>query len=386
MHIFSVYKQGESDIEYDLYFSIISQYQNRKISHDECINLLVEFYEKNSTYIRPLVAALVLNLKNLRNNQIIESNLAKYLMVVHDYLDKLSGFPKPIEPIILLEYAGCLARYGSVFNIKNNHKQLRAPNYFRIPFIYRPEPSGFFSVLENIINAEIYANLNGSDFYIDLSGDWWRYSTPFQIIFPRFKYKKTFTPIFYKRLSMGRARRWFFSQPKEAWHQYNHMKMLIYKEIYDSIEFFLKNQNINWNLSLETNAIGIYVRRGDKLDLEDIHLDDDLVIQNINRIMSGHDCVYLSSDDTAWLKNKFAKNKSKIIFDDDNNSGYFFGNEHADDHIHILKKYMRMVNIEKFSGDSGSNLINAIVFTRILTKKEPIFLNDYFSTDVIPLI
>jgi len=38
---------------------------------------------------------------------------------------------------------------------------------------YQPRSSGFFSVIENIIAAQTIAELDGNEFFIDLTGEWW---------------------------------------------------------------------------------------------------------------------------------------------------------------------------------------------------------------------
>lgn len=389
MHIFSIYKQNESDFQFEQLKKIIISFNNKTISIESAINSFVElaFRQSNEPYSRSLACAMALNLKTGRYSHEIEERSNEFCRILESEC-KLNhdSRAKKLYPSVYREYQGIAEQYGYFMILPNENKKIPLQGQSKT-VIYRPGKSGFFSVVENIINVQIYASITGKKVLIDLDGDWWVYKVKFEDIFDCFAYKKSFfQKIFFKKIKQDEARDWFFNLSPDFWHDYEEKKSEIYKSIYISLKKFLPitSSSLLENHNLKPD-ISIYIRRGDKIGLEDICLPDKDIINNIYNISGEFTNVYLLSDDTSWLKSNFS-NLPQVSFDDDCSSGYFFGNESDTDHLDIIRKYLRMINSSQFSADTGSNLINAIVYTRLALGYLGVKTNHFFSTRQIPLI
>jgi hypothetical protein len=389
MHIFSIYKQNESSDQFEALKKIIFSINEKKILIEEAINdfLKLAFMRIESPYSRSLACAMALNLKVGNVNQLIEEKYVEFCKILErDCLLCYEDGGKKLYPSVFREFQGISEQYGYYFNLPDIDKLL-PENQDLKPILYRPGKSGFFSVIENIINAQIYASIKGRKIIIDLDGDWWVYKQEFQDIFDCFEYKKPgIHNFFYGNLKQGVARDWFFGLSPIFWDDYDLKKSEIYKKIHRSLYEFICSADPSCAADVNLRSdLAVYVRRGDKIGLEDVCIPDKQVIKSINNLLNLKHDVYLSSDDSLWLKKNFS-HISNVSFDEKESEGYYFGKESDIDHLEIIKKYLRMVNANMFTADVGSNLINAIAYTRIAMGLPGIEGNKFFPAKQIPLI
>lgn len=380
MQIFSRYSQGESNEKLERLIAIIEGMNAGSISLEHGIEQFLKLYE--SAYPRALVCALALNLKNQKSNPHIKANIDAYIDELQDYLSQR----KVVESALIhSEYVGVINRYRQP--LVSNADLTIKPQFLNKEIIYQPVASGFFSVIENIVNAKIFSDVNCSRFHIKLSGDWWKYHCSFEEMVDFFDYQiPAYRVMGIKNYSQVVMREWFFSLSVDQYPEYNRRKIIIYRKIYNSLKNYLGRNNIQWDLHLKGRSAGVYLRKGDKIMLEDVNIPDENLAAYLSIKLQGYDSVYISSDDVLWARERFSKIHPSIVFDDSITDGYFFGNESATDHIEIIKKYLRLSSVDVLIGDAGSNLVNAIAYTRIFNGLPSIDQDDFFPTAEIPLI
>lgn len=335
--------------------------------------------DSNYFYHRSVACALMVNLyhqKELLSLELAEWASQKLRSVVNENLDCF----------VIKEYQGILHRYGC-------HVEALDQRSFEMPetrgfYIFRPVSSGFFSIVENIVNAKIQAAVRGHKLMIDLGGGWWPYKDKFQHIFKgAFEYYSgSFSNIFAKRMNFYKSRQWFLNLPKEYWAHYEILKAETYKSIYADIMSYAADSNLISNdMDYQYSELGVYIRRGDKIDLESLDITKEVLKQHFSYLSNKFTSCYLSSDDVAWVKQNFTESFQQLSWDDVNTAGYFYGRESSIDHQEIIKKYIKLASCGQMCADVGSNLINAIAYTRMGLNKEPIYLTDLFPTPAIPL-
>jgi hypothetical protein len=380
MQIFSRYPQGESRDHLEKLILVVEGLNAGSISLEGGIDQFLNLYELG--YTRALVCALALNLKNEKSHLRIQTNIDAYIEVLKNYLCQR----KVVESaLIYSEYVGIINRYKEQ-SIGDADLAIK-PQFLNKQIIYQPVASGFFSVIENIVNAKIFCDVHRSRFHVKLSGGWWKYHDPFNDMVDCFDYQiPAFHPIETKSYSQAEMRKWFFSLSVDQYPEYNRRKIIIYRKIYNSLKNYLEKNHIQWNMHLKDTSAGVYLRKGDKILLEDVNIPDENLIRYLSTKLQRYDSVYISSDDVLWAKEQFSKIHPAIMFDDSTTDGYFFGKESATDHIDIVKKYLRLSSTNVLIGDVGSNLVNAIAYNRIFDGLPSIDTDDFFPTAEIPLI
>jgi len=380
MQIFSRYPQGESREKLESLIATVEGLNVGSFTIEQGIDQFLDLYQQN--YPRALICALALNLKNGRLSRRIELGINSYVSQLKDYLRNR----KSVESALIhSEYLGVIERYQPQSLVCTDINI--APVFKNKKIIYQPVASGFFSVIENIVNAKIFADVNYSQLYIRLSGNWWKYHAPFDEMIDCFEYRMPDYPwLTTSHFSQAQMRQWFFSLSVDQYPEYNRRKIIIYRKIYRSLKNYLEKNHIQWNLHLKGKSAGVYLRKGDKIELEDVNIPDQNLVGYLGSKLRQYDSVYLSTDDVLWAKENFSHIHPSIVFDDSSTSGYFFGKESITDHTDIVKKYLRLTSTDVLIGDVGSNLVNAISYSRIFDRLPSIEQDDFFPTAEIPLI
>jgi hypothetical protein len=380
MQIFSRYPQGESSYKLEKLIALVESLNAGSISLEHGVEQFLKLYQLG--YPRALVCALALNLKIQKSNLRIQANIHSYIDSLQDYLSQR----KVVESALIhSEYIGVINRYRQPL-ISNADLTIN-PQFLNKKIIYQPVASGFFSVIENIVNAKIFSDVNRSRLHVKLSGDWWKYHCSFEEMVDCFDYQiPAYRAIGVKNYSQADMREWFFSLSVDQYPEYNRRKIIIYRKIYNSLKNYLEKNHIQWNMHLKGESAGVYLRKGDKILLEDVNIPDENLIRYLSKKLQHYDSVYISSDDVLWAKEQFSKIHPSTMFDDSTTGGYFFGQESTTDHIEIIKKYLRLSSTDVLIGDVGSNLVNAIAYSRIFDRLPSIDQDDFFPTAEIPLI
>jgi hypothetical protein len=243
--------------------------------------------------------------------------------------------------------------------------------------LYRPAKSGFFSVLENIVNAHVLAKAIGKELLLDESGDWWIYKIPFQNLFGGLFRSAGITSILQSAnlkavtLDFPIMRYFVASLAYEAPIYFKAQKRAFYEPLRTSL-------SLNSSLSDDSHKDRplFYFRAGDKLLLESIRLPTDLVIQDMKLGLRNYGQISVLSDDwsTAQSLSDILGGGARIInLTEPQFRGYFsksvnpqlpIDTNSIDDIRAIINNFTYMVQSAFVVGCPSSNLVNAAQWCR----------------------
>lgn len=378
MHIFSKYRQHESYNEFILIQNAIRNISDDSNKNNFLISSLIEqILSSKIIYSRAIACVLAYNLK-------FNAQISSY--IINNLIQRLYNFllaNNNIYPIFIMECFGLFDQYNFNYSqLKYKNTKLFIENNSKSGiFFYKPKRSGFFSIIENIISAEIYAYMNNKKLVILYDKSWWPYNDDFRNIFSNsFEISSNASLInYFNSLSFRTHRRWSLTLKNQYWDHYECLKSSKYLSIYNDLKRYLIKNSIS--IHNNENKMGFYIRRGDKIVLEDIYVPISCICSHLSILLNKYGSLHIVSDDMVWCIDNLQKFDLRISFDTSTSKGYFFGSENQNDHIDIIRKYINLVDIDLFTGDIGSNLVNAIAYTRKGMNKEPIFCNQLFSTN-----
>lgn len=221
---------------------------------------------------------------------------------------------------------------------------------------YRPRNSGFFSVIENIIAAQIVADLKGKRLLIDLSGNWWGYDEKFEDIFSdsfEFTTDGTLPQISFD----GMRHSWIHADDKLA-AKLAYLKQHYYTAIYDDIAHYISPvENID-------SAGVMFVRGGDKLQTETIMPPVGLIHRELKWMARRCDQRYILSDDKRIGEivssyDAFTINRSMQV-----EGGYHHIPGRMVSCMNILNNYLTMVEAKENFSCPSANIVNAAQWSR----------------------
>ncbi len=237
---------------------------------------------------------------------------------------------------------------------------------FNGPLVYRPHPSGFFSVIENISLAAHIAALRGQQLLIDLDGGWWRYPIPFQAIFRTgFSYCQQYPAqrLSEQHIDIRTLRAFFFSNQGSLVAGYTRAKAEFYRQVAQQVRAFCAGATRD-----TAGGACVFVRRGDKLMTEAIEIPAVSHLRQLSELAARHGSVALLSDDARWSATMAERAGQPGIRDatPKGGTGYVFlqGASEAGT-IAIMQNYLALVDADAAYGDASCNLVNAASLSRV---------------------
>lgn len=169
-------------------------------------------------------------------------------------------------------------------------------------WVYRPRLSGFFSIIENIVCANLLAQAHDKKLLVDLDGNWWTYPLKYEELFGNFfptfqgftKYHCNFEMV---NLGFEHMRGMYalLCQADPAYVKRH--KILFYKSLR---EYLVKLSTIPSEiLSRVRHESVLYIRAGDKLLLETVQIPDEYYLKDIEELRRSFPGVTILSDDFA---------------------------------------------------------------------------------------
>jgi hypothetical protein len=220
---------------------------------------------------------------------------------------------------------------------------------------YRPRSSGFFSVIENIIAADITAAIEGYQMVLDLSGNWWAYDEPFEDIFgDLFQY------------SNGALINTDFDAMRKIWMTptdttaalLSTMKAKWYNHIYQSIAAYAPEVKGIDNCGV------IFVRGGDKLQTETIMSPTGLIRRDVKMMERICQQRYVLSDDKDVGERIAGLDGYLIDRSHQVEGGYHHHPGRKTSCMNILGNYLAMVEAKINFSCPSANIVNAAQWTR----------------------
>jgi len=221
---------------------------------------------------------------------------------------------------------------------------------------YRPRNSGFFSVIENIIAAQVIAEMQGKRMLVDLTGNWWGYDEPFESIFgDTFEFTKQGELPQVDFNSMRRL--WLNADDRLAACLGDH-KQRWYTAIMEDIAKVA--QPIT---NMDSSGV-MFVRGGDKLQAETILPPMGFLLRDLKWMARRCDERYVISDDkhvgeAVSALDAFVVDKSNKV---DGGYHHHFGRKTSC--MNILTNYMSMVEAKENLSCPSANLVNAAQWSR----------------------
>jgi hypothetical protein len=243
--------------------------------------------------------------------------------------------------------------------------------------LYRPAKSGFFSVLENIVNAHILAEAIGKKLLLDESGDWWIYKIPFQNLFGGQFRSAGITSLLQStnlkavRLDFPVMRYFAALLAFEAPIFFKTQKRALYQPLCTSLSL-----NSNLKDTSHKDRPLFYFRAGDKLLLESIRPPTDFIIKDMKLGLRNYGKISILSDDWSTAKSLgdiLGGGANVINLTEPQFRGYFsksvnpqlpIDTNGLDDIRAIINNFTYMVQSAFLVGCPSSNLVNAVQWCR----------------------
>ena len=284
-------------------------------------------------------------------------------------IEKMMPARLPSNLLYKQEMVGCLgfAKAASKWGITEDQWNLYqgfSPDYYSYQPLpstakvvsYQPRNSGFFSVIENIIAAQIMAHFEGNKLVIDLTGNWWCYEESFEDIFgDTFEYTKDGTlPQMRFELMRHRLQN---TNDDFAWC-YMDMKKIWYNQIFIDISHYISCPDVM------VSAGVMFVRGGDKLQTETILPPMKFLLRDLKWMARRCDDRFVLSDDkhvgeAVAALDSFVLNRSNQV-----EGGYHHTYGKKVSCLNILRNYLTMVEAKENMSCPSTNLVNAAQWTR----------------------
>jgi hypothetical protein len=240
--------------------------------------------------------------------------------------------------------------------------------------VYTPNLSGFYSILENIVNAYVLAELHNKILAVNVNNSWWPYPLSFDEIF---------SGIFLTTDLMGKIhpKKKMVSLPFEQFRGlFSHLCALDPKTAYQKKErmYGVIRQTLT-NISgvrpsflseLKDSGV-LYIRGGDKLVFEAISVPEEFLVADIEKMLNRVSRVFLISDDYMRAQSLIEKVDNKYVFNltEEMFSGYYNSSANPtlerkdiatfDDMRAIIKNYVYIATSGLSSSCPSTNIVNS---------------------------
>jgi hypothetical protein len=225
--------------------------------------------------------------------------------------------------------------------------------------------SGFFSIIRTICLAKYIANNLNLSLTVSKEEHWWPYPIRFDYIFPGLVKQVDLQGPTFTTNSLYT----YFSNNYEFSVSLNFHICEYYLQIYSLIRDFLAQQGLSSNTT--NYSVFLYLRGGDKWLTEGIVIPDVFYVRSLFESLSGSTepgSIALSSDDyffAARVQDAFPFKSTNIELA--HSSGYFMNEKvaTAESVISLLNSFCAGVSADKCLGDTSSNYVNAMSWTRL---------------------
>lgn len=222
--------------------------------------------------------------------------------------------------------------------------------------IFRPRNSGFFSVVENLVSAQIVADMTGKRMLVDLNGNWWGYKEPFDSIFNE---SFSFTRLInVPELPFDFVRSFWTNLTDEKAAYLSDMKLWLYTAIIDDI-----SRAAPAIPSMDSSGV-MFVRGGDKLQTETILPPMGFLLRDLQWMSRRCEERYVLSDDKNVGDAVAALDSFVINGSDQVDGGYHHRFGETVSCMPILKNYMMMLEAKENFSCPSSNIVNAAQWSR----------------------
>jgi hypothetical protein len=232
-------------------------------------------------------------------------------------------------------------------------------------WVYSPPPTGFFSVIENIVLAQFLCKLYKKVFRLDDRVEtWWRYPVHFQELFQGlFQPQVVGIDLPLKHIGWSTVREIFGSASPTVLQSYANFK----REEFISVKNVLRDwlSGNGGELGNVSDTAIYYIRGGDKLVLETmmppahvVEKDFQCLFRNSARFLVLSDDYQLAQDFVQRFTASKLENITEPKF-----SGYFVQSNSIDDVRAIVRNYVTLASVKYSMSCPSSNLVNVAHFS-----------------------
>ena len=227
---------------------------------------------------------------------------------------------------------------------------------------YTPPPTGFFSVIENILIAKFICRLQRKTFRLDENfQNWWRYPVAFNAIFPNtFELHDSSTDRPVKYMQWKVAREIMKSAGHDVLKYFSKFKLDEYKKIKQKLAAWLNDQGDAVELSAQSAVY--FIRGGDKLLLETVAPPDHVIENDFDQIFKFSDRFMVLSDDYQMaesFRHQYGASKIENITDRSCGGYYAMSTSSVEDVRRIVKNYLIIASVKYSMSCPSSNLVNS---------------------------
>lgn len=246
---------------------------------------------------------------------------------------------------------------------------------------YIPPPTGFFSVIENIVLAKFFCKINNKTFRLDTNHNWWRYPVPFLHLFEGTGTSDFNTDLPQEKFIMWDTLRHYFRFINPAaFNLLKKFKIQQYERIKHSLSHYLDGIDLRPRPAPEECIV--FIRGGDKVQLETIDAPSGLLLSDIEAMKKRRVPVRILSDDHGLaesLVQSLGLGKESNLTAS-NRKGYHLQAGHSLNDVHtIINNFLILSNARYSFGCPSSNLVNSAHWSNRI-------LNDGFKPRSIPCL
>ena len=306
-----------------------------------------------------------------------------YSDVFHRLSDR---FIESRNPYFLEEFSSCIERLGlraEIIEKLNSEEfdnkysavveqpvQVSVPSDFftkskdenEASVCYSPTPSGFFSLIENMLAARFLAFINGYDFYVEKDDCWWSYDTPFKEVFgslfpseqdrpcDRHNVKR---PL--RMLSTQQVRDRFDTTSISLLQKFRSYKSMFYPRIREQL------LSIYCDFHIPVDSAILFIRGGDKVRKETIALPFEWYEEDLSLVLRQVRNIGVLSDDHLLAESLVSRFNHPSVHNLTSklHRGYVFDQCVKGDTRSVIKNYLLLSSSPMILSCPSSNLSNA---------------------------
>ena len=226
---------------------------------------------------------------------------------------------------------------------------------------YVPPPTGFFSVMENIVLAKFFCKVHNKAFKLDLQHNWWRYPVPFLDLLGGYDIAEFNLDMPHDKYIMWDVLRQYFRYIHPG--NFNFLKKFKaqeYRKIKRTLRLYLDSTDSRPRPAPEDCIV--FIRGGDKVQIETIEAPQQFIHADIATLRARGTDVRVLSDDHGLAESLIATLglSSDANLTARNRAGYHLHAGHSLNDVHtIIHNYLMLANARYSISCPSSNLVNS---------------------------
>ena len=228
-------------------------------------------------------------------------------------------------------------------------------------WIYIPPPTGFFSVIENIVLARFFCLLNKKRFKLDTRHNWWHYPILFTELLPYLDATSVAPDdSSAKYIMWDYLRQYFRYIGPQNFEFLRIFKAQEYKKVKRCLHSYISRCQVSERPNPEDCVV--FVRGGDKIKLETIDAPFLFLREDVDFLRDSNTTIHVLSDDhklaDSFIQRLGLQSNANLTARD--RSGYHLRNGHSVEDVNtIINNFLILANAKYSISCPSSNLVNS---------------------------